>query len=195
VPSALLERRPDIAAAERRVKSANALVGVQEAAFYPDVTLTGQEGFQSTELGRLFNASSNFWSIGGTAAETILDFGARRAAVRAASAARDEAVATYRETVLTAFQGVEDELSSLRVLQTEIAQRQQTEAAAHQAYELALNEYRAGIVDYTTVITAAATWFGDAETTITTQQDRLQASALLIQNLGGGWDTHDLPRG
>ena len=167
---------------------------MNEAAFYPDVTLTGNESQNSTgSFGRLFNAASNYWSVGGTIAETLLDFGERRAAVRAAAAARDSAVANYRQTVLTAFQGVEDELAILHTLQAEIVQRQQTEQAARQTYLLTLNEYKAGTIDYLNVITAAATAFSAAQSVITVQQERLQASATLIQDLGGGWDTSDLP--
>ena len=194
IPSVLLQRRPDIAAAERRVASANAQIGVAEAAFYPDLGITGSVGQAGTSFGSLFNAASNLWSVGGTLSEELIDFGSRRAAVRAASANRDATIATYRQTVLTAFQGVEDELSILRVLQTEITQRQATAQAARQAYQLDLNEYRAGIVDYTTVITGAATLYTDEEAVLTVQQERLQASALLIQDLGGGWDARDLPR-
>ena len=195
LPSTLLQRRPDIAAAERRVASANALIGVQEAAFYPDVSVTGSEGLAAASFGALFNASSNFWSVGGTIAEELIDFGARRAAVRAASAQRDNAIAAYRQTVLSALQGVEDELAILRVLQAEVVQRQQTEAAARQAYQLDFNEYKAGTVDFTTVLSAEATLYSAAEQVITIQQEQLQASALLIQDLGGGWETADLPKG
>ena len=193
LPSTLLQRRPDISAAERRVDAANALVGVQEAAFYPDVVLSGTEGQENTSFGDLARAASNYWSVGATLAETVVDFGERRAAVRAAAANRDAAVATYRQTVLAAFQGVEDQLAILRTLQTEIVQRQETEQAARRNYQVTLNEYRAGTIDYLNVITAAAQELSAAQSVITTQQDRLQASATLIQDLGGGWDVGDLP--
>jgi NodT family efflux transporter outer membrane factor (OMF) lipoprotein len=193
LPSTLLERRPDIAQAERQVAAANALIGVQKAAFFPTLTLTGSTGQEGTNFGQLFNASSNYWSVGGALAETVLDFGERRAAVRAASAARDAAVANYREVVLTAFQGVEDQLAILRTLQTEIVQRQQTVEAARKTYQITLNEYRAGTVDYLNVISAAATLYTAAEQVLATQQQRLQASATLIQDLGGGWQASDLP--
>ncbi len=194
VPSTLLQRRPDIAAAERLVAQANAQIGVQEAAFYPDVSLTGSEGLAATSFGALFNASSNLWSVGGTIAEELIDFGERRAAVRAAAAQRDFEVATYRQTVLTAFQGVEDQLAALHVYQGEIGQRQQTLDAARQAYQLDLNEYKAGTVDFLTVLSAEATVLSDAEQVITVQQEALQASAVLIQDLGGGWRASDLPK-
>ena len=193
VPSTLLQRRPDIAAAERQVDSANALIGVQEAAFYPDLTLTGSESQEGANFGQLFNASSNIWSVGGTIAETVLDFGERRAAVRAAAAVRDQAVANYRQTVLSAFQGVEDQLVVLSTLQREIVQRQQTEQAARATYQITLNEYRAGTTDYLSVITAAATELSAAQAVISVQEQRLEASAGLIQDLGGGWDASELP--
>ena len=193
VPSTLLQRRPDIAAAERLVAQANAQIGVQEAAFYPDVSLTGSEGLAATSFGALFNASSNLWSVGGTIAEELIDFGQRRAAVRAAAAQRDFEIAAYRQTVLTAFEGVEDQLVALRIYQGEIGQRQQSLDAARQAYQLDLNEYKAGTVDFLTVLTAEATVLSDAEQVITVQQEALQASAVLIQDLGGGWRVSDLP--
>ena len=193
LPSTLLQRRPDIAQAERQVDAANALIGVQKAAFYPDLTLTGETGQEGTNFGQLFNAASNYWSVGGALAETVLDFGERRAAVRAASAARDAAVANYRQVVLTAFQGVEDQLAILRTLQVEIIQRQQTLEAARKTYQITLNEFRAGTIDYLDVISAAATLYTAAEQVVATQQERLQASATLIQDLGGGWTTADLP--
>ncbi len=195
VPSTLLQRRPDIAAAERLVAQANAQIGVQEAAFYPDISLTGSEGLAATSFGALFNASSNFWSVGGTIAEELIDFGERRAAVRAAAAQRDFEIATYRQTVLTAFQSVEDQLSALHVYEGEIGQRQQTLDAARQAYQIDLNEYKAGTVDFLTVLSAEATVLSDAEQVITVQQEALQASAVLIQDLGGGWRATDLPKG
>ena len=193
LPSTLLQRRPDIAQAERQVDAANALIGVQKAAFYPDLTLTGEVGQEGTNFGQLFNAASNYWSVGGSLAETVLDFGERRAAVRAASAARDAAVANYRQVVLTAFEGVEDQLAILRTLQVEIVQRQQTLDAARKTYQITLNEYRAGTIDYLNVISAAATLYTAAEQVVATQQARLQASATLIEDLGGGWTAADLP--
>ena len=195
IPSALLERRPDIAAAERLAQAASAQIGVQKSAFYPDLNLTGSVGVTGSELGRLFNASNELWSVGGELAETIVDFGSRRAAVRAARAAYDLQVAAYRQTVLTAFQGVEDNLAALRTYQREAGVRDQALAAANQAEQLDLNQYKAGIVDYTTVITAQTTALGDAQSVLQIQQARLQASITLIQDLGGGWQASDLPKG
>ncbi|WP_158914472.1 efflux transporter outer membrane subunit [Caulobacter sp. S45] len=194
VPSILLERRPDIAAAERQMASGNALIGVAVSAYYPDLTLSGEYGTGASSLGQLFNASSALWSVGGNAAETLLDFGLRRAQVRAARAVYDQDVATYRQTVLTAFQGTEDELSSLRIYQQQQDVLIQTEQAARKALQLDLDEYREGTIDYTTVITAQASLLSASLNVLTVLQNRLQASILLVENLGGGWTTGDLPK-
>lgn len=194
LPSTLLERRPDIAAAERRTKAANAQIGIAEAAFYPDLTLSGSFGFDATNLGQLFNAASNIWSVGAQLSDTLLEFGGRRAAVRAARAAYDEQVAAYRQTVLSAFQTVEDELVALRVLQRQADVVAQEEAAAREAEQLALNQYRAGQVDYTTVITAQTAALNASQSVLNTLEQRLLASVGLVQALGGGWTTADLPK-
>lgn len=195
VPSTLLERRPDIAAAERRMASGNALIGVAVSAYYPDVTLTGDVGTAASSVGRLFSASTLLWSLGADATETLIDFGARKAQVRAARAVYDEDVAAYRQTVLTAFQGVEDELAALRIYQAQEAVLLQTEAAARQTVKIDLAEYREGSVDYTTVIAAEATQFSASQNVLTAIQNRTNASILLVENLGGGWSTTDLPKG
>jgi len=192
VPSTLLERRPDIAGAERRMAAANAQIGVAIAAYFPDLTLTGTYGFASNMVSGLVHASNNFWSFGGAANETLLDFGARPAQVRQARAAYDGTVANYRETVLTAFQQVEDELSTLRILEKQVDVQEQTVKSADLAVQLTLNQYRAGTVAYTTVVTAQAIALGDAETLLTIRQSRLVASVALIQALGGGWDASSL---
>jgi NodT family efflux transporter outer membrane factor (OMF) lipoprotein len=194
IASSLLERRPDIAASERRMASANAQIGVAVSAYFPTVTLSGDYGVSAANLGKLFNASTATWSLGATGAETILDFGLRRAQVRAARAAYDEQVAAYRQTVLTAFQGVEDELSDLRIYQDQEAELLKTEAVAKEAVRLDLDEYREGTIDYTTVITAQATQLSASINVLTVLQSRLQASVLLVENLGGGWTTTDLPK-
>ncbi|THD70979.1 efflux transporter outer membrane subunit [Phenylobacterium sp.] len=195
LPSTLLERRPDIAAAERRVASGNALIGVAEAAYFPDVTLSGDYGIAASSLGQLFKASSTLWSYGASAAETLLDFGLRRAQVRAAKAQHDQDVAVYRQTVLTAFQGVEDELAALRIYQQEQEVVLLAEQAAQQTVNLDLDEFREGTIDYTTVIAAQASLESASLTVLTTIESRLNASVLLVENLGGGWTTTDLPRG
>ncbi len=194
VASTLLERRPDIAAAERRADSGNALIGVAKSAFYPDLTLSGSYGYGATSLGSLFNSSSSLWSVGASLADTLFDAGLRRAEVRAARAIYDADVAVYRQTVLTAFQGLEDQLTALRVYQQEEAVRLQDEAAAHQAEQLDLNEYKAGTVDYNTVITAQAAALNASQGVLSTLQQRLVASVTLVEDLGGGWDTSTLPR-
>ena len=188
VPSALLERRPDIAGAERRMAAANAQIGVAIAAYFPDLTLTGTYGFASNVFSGLVSAPNNFWSVGAAASETLLDFGARPAQVRQARAAYDATVANYRQTVLTAFQQVEDELAALRILEQQVEVQEQTVKSADLSVQLTLNQYRAGTVAYTSVVTAQAIALGDAQTLLTIRQSRLVASVALIQALGGGWN-------
>jgi NodT family efflux transporter outer membrane factor (OMF) lipoprotein len=194
VASTLLQRRPDIAAAERTMQYANAQIGVAESAFYPTLTLSGSAGYESTTIGKLFNASSSLWSVGASAADTVLDFGRRRAQVRAARAVYDQDVATYRQTVLTAFQNVEDEIAALRVYETQEDVELQYEKAAREAVQLDLNAYKAGIVDYTTVITAETSALSASQTVLTVLESRLLASVLLVEYVGGGWTSADLPK-
>ena len=193
VPSALLERRPDIAAAERQMAASNAQIGVAVAAYYPNVTLSGNYGLQSTMLANLFKASSNVWSFGTNLAETVLDFGARAAAVAEAKAAYQQNVANYRQTVLAAFQQVEDQLAALRILAEQQAVQDRAVKSAEEAARLILNEYQAGTVAYTSVIVAQAAALADEETALSIRQNRLVASVALIQALGGGWHAGDLP--
>jgi NodT family efflux transporter outer membrane factor (OMF) lipoprotein len=187
VPSTLLERRPDIASAERQVASANAQIGVQQAAFFPSLSLTGQYGLASSSLGQLFAASSSFWALGASAAETLLDFGARRSRVRQAEASHEQTVAQYRQTVLAAFQEVEDALSASRVLAQEAPLRAEASQAADANETIALNRYRAGMNDYTTVVVAQAAALSARQALVTNQSDRIVASLQLITALGGGW--------
>ena len=194
LPSTLLQRRPDIAQAERNVKAFNAQIGVQIAAYFPDLTLSGSYGFAASNLGHLFSSSANVWSYGANIGETLLDFGARRARVRQARAAYDQSVAQYRQTVLAAFQGVEDQLAALRILEGEAALREQALTSARQATQIALNEYRAGSQPYTTVVTAQATQLSAAQTVLSILQQRQIASVTLIEDLGGGWSEADLPK-
>ncbi len=193
IPAALLERRPDIAASERQMQQQNALIGVAVAAYYPDLSLSALYGYSGNPLGSLIQASNRLWSIGASASQTLFEGGLRPAQVAAARAAYDQSVATYRQTVLTAFQGVEDELSTLRILKQQAVVQDEAVRSARQAVQIALNEYRAGTVAYTTVVTAQATLLADQETALLVQEDRLIASATLIQDLGGGWDTSRLP--
>jgi NodT family efflux transporter outer membrane factor (OMF) lipoprotein len=192
VPSSLLERRPDIAAAERRMAAANAQVGVAISAYFPDLTLSGSYGFASHVVSGLLSAPNNLWSVGGTVSDTLLDFGARPAAVRQARAAYDAAVADYRQTVLTALQQVEDALATLRILEQQVQVQQQTVDSANRAVELALNQYKAGTAAYTAVVTAQTIALGDAQTLLTIRQNRLDASVSLIEALGGGWSAASL---
>ncbi|MHB8529320.1 MAG: efflux transporter outer membrane subunit [Caulobacteraceae bacterium] len=193
LPSTLLERRPDIAAAERLAAAANAQVGVQTAAYYPSLSLTGQAGFDSTNLAKLFSASNFVWSLGASAAETVFDAGLRHARVAAARAAYDQAVANYRQTVLTAFGQVEDNLAAQRVLAGEEGLRASASAAADANERITLNQYRAGLVDYTTVVVAEATALADRTALLQTQAARLTTAVDLIGALGGGWSATDAP--
>ena len=187
LPSILLQRRPDVAAAERQAMAANAQIGVATAAFFPDLSLTGSYGFGSTALKTLFNSSSAAWSYGGGAAQTVFDAGATLAKVRGARAGYDQAVASYRQTVLTAFQQVEDALAAARVLQDEAALRQQASASADQAEQILLNQYRAGQVAYTSVVVAQATALAARQSLLTVQGQRVTNAITLITALGGGW--------
>jgi NodT family efflux transporter outer membrane factor (OMF) lipoprotein len=192
VPSSLLERRPDVAAAERSMAGMNAQIGVAVAAYYPDLTLSGSYGFVSNVVSGLLKSPNNIWAFGGTATDTLLDFGARPAEVREARAAYDAAVANYRQTVLTAFQQVEDQLATLRVLEQQYQVQDQATKSANLAAQMTLNQYRAGTVAYTSVVTQQAIALTDAQTLLTVRQNRLTASVALIQALGGGWDATTL---
>lgn len=193
LPSTLLQRRPDIAEAERKMAAANAQIGVAEAAFYPDITLSAAFGYGSTALGQLFTASSEAWSLGASLTETVFDGGLRNAQVSAARATYDQSVADYRQTVLTGFQQVEDQLSTLRILGQEAAVEDAAVQSSHEATVTALNEYEAGITAYTAVITAQAAELTNQRSAITIRQQRLTASVALIEALGGGWDAGQLP--
>jgi NodT family efflux transporter outer membrane factor (OMF) lipoprotein len=192
VPSTILQRRPDVAAAERAAKAANAQVGIAVAAYFPTLSLTGSGGVESSAVQTLFRASSTFWSVGADVSETILDFGARHAAVQQAKAQYDEAVAQYRQTVLTAFQNVEDALAAARVLQDEQTLRAEAAASAVQNVEIVTNEYKAGTVDYTTVATAQATALSARQALSDIQATRMTEAVDLIQALGGGWSADEL---
>lgn len=193
LPSTLLERRPDIAAAERQMQQENALIGVQVAAYYPNISLSALGGFESTMVSTLFTTASRVWSLGAAGAETVFSAGARPAAVAAARATYDQAVASYRQTVLTAFQQVEDALSSLRILQQQAAAEDIAVASTRKALDVTLNEYRAGTVAYTSVITEQALLLGDQQTALAVRQSRLVQSVALIEALGGGWSATALP--
>jgi len=188
LPSQLLERRPDIAASERLVAAANAQIGVAKAAYFPNLTLSASGGFESTTLGSLVDWPSRVWSIGASASETILDFGARAATVAQSRAAYDAAVAQYRQTVLTAFQQVEDNLASLRILREQIQQQDAAVQASERYLHLAQDRYRLGIDSYLNVITAQATLLANRQTAVNLRGQELTAAVQLIENLGGGWN-------
>ena len=194
MPSDLLERRPDIASAERSVSAANARIGVQTAAYFPDVTLSADGGYQGSPVDRLFTAPFRFWSLGAGVSDTLIDFGQRRAAVLEARAAYDASVGGYRQTVLSAFQQVEDNLAALRIQEQEAQVQDAAVAEAAEAAKITMNEYRAGTVDYTTVVISQVNELSDREAALAILQSRLTAAVSLIEALGGGWNTADLPR-
>jgi NodT family efflux transporter outer membrane factor (OMF) lipoprotein len=193
LPSALLQRRPDVAAAERAMQQENALIGVAVAAFYPDITLSALYGYSGNPIGSLISVANRVWSLGASATENLFEGGARSAAVAAARATYDQSVATYRQTVLTAFQQVEDQLVALRVLERQAAVEDQAVTSVRKAVEIAINQYKAGTVAYTTVITEQQMALADEQTALSIRQSRLVASVALIQALGGGWDVSSLP--
>jgi NodT family efflux transporter outer membrane factor (OMF) lipoprotein len=193
VPSELLERRPDIAASERRVAAANAQIGVAEAAFYPSVTLNASLGLESSSLAKLFTAASRFWSVGASISQTVFDGGLRRAQTDFARAAYDATVATYRQTVLTAFQGVEDNLAALRILEDESRVQGEAVTAAERSVVLTTNQYKAGTVSYLNVITAQTIALTNETTAVQLLGQRMTAAVLLVQALGGDWNASNLP--
>jgi NodT family efflux transporter outer membrane factor (OMF) lipoprotein len=193
LPSTLLERRPDIAAAERKMAAANAQIGVAEAAFFPTVTLSADIGSAAAKLAKLLTASSRVWSFGSTLAETIFDAGARHAQVEEARALLDAAIADYRQTVLTGFQQVEDQLAAQRILAEQAVAQDSAVASAREAERIITNQYKAGTVAYTNVVVAQTAALSNAETALAVRQSRLLAAVALIQALGGGWDLAQLP--
>jgi NodT family efflux transporter outer membrane factor (OMF) lipoprotein len=195
MPSTLLERRPDIAAAERAAAAASAQIGVATAAYYPDITLSASLGVVGSALGGLLSASNAVWALGSQVAETVVDGGLRRAQVAAARATYDESVASYRQTVLSAFQQVEDQLAALRILEQQSQVQQRAASSAREAVRLTTNQYEAGTVAYTSVVTVQAIALVDEENLLTTLASRLSASVALISALGGGWDAAMLADG
>jgi NodT family efflux transporter outer membrane factor (OMF) lipoprotein len=192
VPSELLERRPDIAAAERQVAESNAQIGVARAAFFPSLTLSASGGYESTAVSNLFSAPNRFWSVGSSLSQILFDAGQRRAAVAQARALNDNQVATYRQTVLSAFQSVEDNLAALRILSTELGQAHQATVAAKRAVQLVVVLFRNGIDSYVNVVTAQNAFLSARETELQIQLRQLTASVMLINDLGGGWATSQM---
>ncbi len=194
VPSQLLERRPDIAAAERNVVAANAQIGVAEAAYFPDITLSAAGGYDSSGLSKWFSLPNRFWSIGPSLVETLFDAGLRSAQTEAAIAAYDQTVANYRQTVLTAFQEVEDNLSGLRIYAQEGDVVDAEVKDANQSLTVATNQYKAGTSDYLTVVAAQTAALNAELSALNIRKARLTAAATLIENLGGGWNVSELSK-
>ena len=195
LPSEILKRRPDVAAAERRMAAANEQIGIAQAAYFPSISLTASGGFESGALGTLLQGPALFYTLGASAAETVFDVGRRRGGVEQAQAGYDRTVATYRQTVLTAFQEVEDNLAALRILNQESKSEDLAVRAATRATELSLNQYRGGLTNYLLVLTAQAVQLNNERASVDILRRRLDASVGLIKALGGGWDvTTGIPR-
>jgi NodT family efflux transporter outer membrane factor (OMF) lipoprotein len=193
IPSKLLQRRPDVAAAERTMAEANALIGVETTAYYPTLNLTAGGGWEATVLSSLFTAPARFWSLGATASETIFDGGLRSSTLRQYNAQFNADVAIYRQTILTAFQQVEDYIATVRVLSQQIERQQAAVAAAQRFLDLATSRYQTGIDPYLNVLTAQNTLLGDQQTEVSLRVSEMTAAVQLIQALGGGWDLGQLP--
>ena len=194
IPSTLLERRPDIAAAERQVAAANEQIGIAKAALYPSLALSAGAGSQTTLIGDVLTWPSRFWSVGPQLAQTLFDAGKRRAQVKVTEAAYDATVADYRQTVLTAFQQVEDSLAQLRILSEEGAIADRAVKSAQQSLDISTEQYRGGIANYLQVITAQTSLLQNQRSAVDILARRMAASVSLIQALGGGWDASQLPR-
>lgn len=193
LPSDLLERRPDIAAAERRVQEANAQIGIAKAAYFPLLTLSGSGGFESAAITTLIQGPSGLWSFGGAAAETLFDAGRRRGVSEQAIAAHEQFVANYRETVLSAFQEVEDNLAALRILEEEARTEDAAVAAAQHSLALSENRYRGGVTSYLEVTIAQSAALSDEVTAVNILTRRMASSVLLIKAIGGGWNISRIP--
>ncbi len=193
VPSQLIERRPDVAAAERTMAQANALIGVETAAYFPTLTLTANGGFESSTFKHWFDWPSRFWSAGPAFSETVYDAGLRRSTIHQYIALYNADVAAYQQTVLTAFQQVEDSLAEVRIQSQEIAKQRQAVESAQKYLDLALDRFRTGLDPYLNVITAQNTLLNDQQSLYTTQITEMTAAVQLVQALGGGWDAAELP--
>jgi NodT family efflux transporter outer membrane factor (OMF) lipoprotein len=195
LPSQLLERRPDIASAERRMAAANAEIGVAKAAYYPSVRLSGSAGLQALSFAEWFTWPSRFWAVGAAVSETIFDGGLRGAQTEQARAVYDQTVAAYRQTVLTGFQEVEDNLAALRVLEAEAKAQAEALKASRETLAVTLNQYRGGIVSYLNVIVVQSAALSNERAAVSIAARRLTASVLLLKALGGGWDASRLAEG
>ncbi len=194
VPSTLLERRPDIAALERTIAAANANIGIARAAYYPTLTLSASAGLESYSFTQWFGSPSKFWSLGPTLAQTLFDGGARRAQNEQAQAQYDAAVANYRQTVLTSFQSVEDQLAALRILSQEIVEQQTAINSSQRYLDLATIRYKTGVDSYLNVITAENSLLSNRESQVSSELRLMSASVSLVMALGGGWDPASLPQ-
>jgi NodT family efflux transporter outer membrane factor (OMF) lipoprotein len=194
LPSDLLERRPDISAAERRVQEANANVGVARTAYYPLVTLSGTGGFESAVFTTLLQGPSGLWSLGGQAAQTIFDGGLRRGTNEQARAAYDKTVSDYRQSILVSFQEVEDNLATLRILEDEAAKEDAAVAAAEHSVQLSMTRYKGGVTNYLEVTTAETQALSNEVNALNIRTRRITASVLLVKAIGGGWTTSQIPR-
>ncbi len=193
VPSELLQRRPDVAAAERTMAAANAQIGIAHAAYFPTLSLTAEGGFESSAIGNWLSWPSRFWSVGASLSETIFDAGLRRATVQQYVAAYNADLAAYRQTALTAFQQVEDSLAEVRILSKEIAQQQQAVNSSQTYLKLEQGRYEAGIDPYIDVLVAQITVLANIQTLNSLQVQQMTSAVSLIQALGGGWDSSQLP--
>lgn len=193
VPSQLLERRPDIAASERAMAAANSQIGIATAAYYPNLTITAQAGFESSALKNLLTWPSRFWSVGPSISETLFDAGLRRAAVNQFVAVYSADVAGYRQSVLTAFQQVEDDLAAVRILSKQIGEQQEAEKSAERYLELAKARYETGVDQYLNALVAQNTVLAEQQQLATLHTQAMTASVQLIEALGGGWDRSQLP--
>lgn len=193
LPSELLERRPDISAAERRVEEANANIGVARSAYFPSIFLTGSGGFESSTITNLLQGTSGFWSLAGSAAELVFDGGARRGANEQARSVYRQSVDQYRQTTLVAFQEVEDNLAALRILENEARVEDAAVAAAQHALDLSNTRYKGGVTNYLEVTTAESAALNDERTAVDIATRRMTSSVLLIKALGGGWNVSQIP--
>ncbi|MDE3168519.1 MAG: efflux transporter outer membrane subunit, partial [Acidobacteriota bacterium] len=194
LPSDLLERRPDIAAAERRVEEANAQIGVARAAYFPNLLLSGSGGFESTTITNLLSGASGFWSLAGSAAELVFDGGARRGINEQVRSVYRASVDQFRQTTLVAFQEVEDNLAALRILESESKVEDAAVTAAQHALDLSSTRYKGGVANYLEVTTAESVALNDERAAVDIATRRMTASVLLIKALGGGWDVAQIPR-
>jgi NodT family efflux transporter outer membrane factor (OMF) lipoprotein len=193
IPSELLERRPDIAAAERRVAAANAQIGLAETAYYPLVNIVGSGGFESGSITTLLQGPGAMWSVGASVVQTLFDAGRRRAATDEAKASYDSSVASYRQTVLTSFQQVEDNLAALRILEQEAGVQTSAVQAAQRSLDLSNSRYEGGVTSYLEVITAQNADLSDELTEVNILGRRMASAVLLIEAIGGGWDRSSIP--